>query len=215
MHQLDELHEGALKFARRQPVDVKELIRPADAVLFNVPRPAAEVCQALRFHQLNIGVRETAVRITKPPVRFAEPAVGFSQRGGTLFDPIIKLGVNATKIILAAPAHRNIRAQRQARHRHAEHEGEKQQEGLVQTDLSERTQLCDGGPDRKNCEQQANGCRVPRPAPQRRQHKRQDREESERARIFRAWQQRTESDQADGHGAAKDDGDVTGFFPVD
>ena len=118
-------------------------------------------------------------------------------------DAAVEVALGAAQVLLGAPAHRHVGAERQARHRQADHEGEQQQEGFVDADLAERSGMLDRRPDRKAGEDHADGGGVARAAPQRRPDQRQDRQEAERARIFRARQQRAEGDKADGDGAAE------------
>ena len=114
----------------------------------------------------------------------------------------VELGLGAAQVFLAAAAHRDVGAEREARHRQADHESEQHQERFVQAHMAERPGMLDRGPDGEAGEDHADGRGVARAAPQRRPHQRQDRQEAERARIFRARQQRAEGDQADRDGAS-------------
>src|SRR5512144_1733743 len=135
MDEGQEIGESSAKFTARQSVDSVKLVRPADAIFGDVPRPAAKICEPLRFGELDVGIGELSIGISKPrigiselAVRSAELEIGLRECGSAVFHTLVKLGLYAPKIVFAAAAHLNVSTQRQARHRHAQHEGEQQKE---------------------------------------------------------------------------------------
>ena len=105
----DEFLQRAFELAGPKTVDVEQLLRPGHRVLHHVPAPAAEIGETLRFRQMDIGVGECR---------------------GALLDTLIEIDLGAPQLVLDPSAHRHVGAERQARHRDADHEGEQQQERM-------------------------------------------------------------------------------------
>ena len=131
MDEIQEIGKGAAKFTALEPIDSVKLVRPCEAIFRDVPRPASEIGETLRFGELDIGIGELSVGggkfrigVGELAVRFAKLEIGIGQCRRAVFHALVKLGLDAPKILLAAAAHLDIGAQRQARHRHAQHEGE-------------------------------------------------------------------------------------------
>ena len=128
MNEADEFVQRAFELAGAQPVDLEQLFGPGNLVGRDIPRPAAEIGQALGFREMDIGV---------------------GKRRGALPHAVIEFGLGAAQAFLGCLPHRHVGAERQARHRHADHEGEQQQEGFVEADIAERPGMFDRRPDRK------------------------------------------------------------------
>lgn len=137
----------------------------------DVPRPASEIGDALRLLQMDIGVGE---------------------RGGALLHAPIEFALGAAQLLLGAPAHGQVNGKDQTRHLQADHEGEQQQEGFIDAQMGEGTDMIEHRPDDETGKDHADTGGVARAAPERRLDQRQDGEEAERARILAAPQERAE-----------------------
>ncbi len=195
MDEAQEVGEGTAKLTAREPIDSVKLVRPADAIFRDVPRPASEIGQPLRFGELDVGIGELSIGISKLrigvgelAVRPAELEIGIRQCRGAVFHALVKLGLDTPKIFLAAATHLDIGAQRQARHRHAEHEGEQEKERFIEAHLRKWAHLGDCRPYGKNSENDRDRRGIARPAAQCCPDQRQNHKKSKRARILGARQ---------------------------
>ena len=88
MQEADEVLDLARRRLPCDAIDVHQLVRPGDLVVADVPRPAAEIGEALRFGEMDIGV---------------------GQSGGAFLDAGIEFDLRAPQIVLGGAAHRRRR----------------------------------------------------------------------------------------------------------
>ena len=79
--------------------------------------------------------------------------IGVGQSGGTLLDARVEFGLRTAQLLLGAPPHRHIGAERQAWHRYADHEGQQQQKDSL-------SPSCPNGPAWRSVAQIAKPVRI-------------------------------------------------------
>ena len=87
VNEVHELVERAAEALGRHAVDLVQLVGPGDAVARDIPRPAAEIAEPLRFHEMGVGLVEL---------------------GGALAHAAVELGLGTAQAVLAASAHGDV-----------------------------------------------------------------------------------------------------------
>jgi hypothetical protein len=122
MHAGEEIVERASEVARLYPVDFAKLLRPRQLPLQDVPRPASDVGEALRFGQMDPLL--SVVRLDR--TAFLDLPLQRLDRLGkslsALLNSKFKFVVGASQPILGTATDRHVRAQRQTWDRRADDE---------------------------------------------------------------------------------------------
>ena len=188
--------EGAAKLARPHAVDVVDLLGPTDLAAADVPRPAAEVGEALRLQQVDALLFQLGLDVAP----FLD--LGLQCGDGAPNSPVrwrtccSSCPMGVAQVRLGAPAHRNVGAEHQTRRRGADDEGKQQQKRIVERRGRERPAVHQRAPDREAGQDQR-GRRGVTLAPQQRcEDQRQDGEKAERTAHDGLLDQRTERDHA-------------------